>query len=307
MKALLRGTDKYAVHRGDCIEHMAHMPEHSVDFSVFSPPFPALFAYTNEPGDIGNSENLRTDSKLHFAWFFKQLIRVIKPGRVVMVHVMQIPKLARSGEKGTFDFRGLVIKLAERAGFHYHFDWAVTKNPQAQAIRTHASGLLFVTLGRDRATTRGAFPDYLIKLQAPGDNAVPINSDEITRQEWIDWAEAVWTWGDIRDTDTLNTLAAKSDNDTRHICPLQLPVIRRLVKLYSNPGEIVFSPFTGIGSEGYESLKLGRRFYGCELKPEYYEEALRNLAKAQAKRESNDALLWDELDAEDNRETVNAT
>jgi hypothetical protein len=204
---------------------------------------------------------------------------------------MQIPALARNNERSTFDFRGLLIRIARRAGFTYDTDWPVTKNPQAQAIRTHSHKLLFVTLERDRSVSAPAFNDYLIKLRAPGDNAVPIESSEISRNEWIDWAEGVWDWRSIRETDTLNTAAAKDERDTKHICPLQLPVIKRCVKLYTNPGEIVFSPFAGIGSEGYVSLIHDRRFYGIELKDSYYQAACRNLASAATSVEHQYALF----------------
>jgi DNA modification methylase len=280
MDDILQGK-KWHVHRGDCIEHMATLPDACVDFSVFSPPFPSLYAYTDSEQDIGNSEDMRGDAKLHLSFFYRQLARIVKPGRVVMVHVMQIPRLKRSGEVGLHDFRGLNIRLGERAGLVFEYDWSVRKNPQAQAIRTRSRELQFVGLETDRAKTRGCLPDYLIKFRAPGENAVPINDkQQVSRNDWIAWAES--SWNDIRETDTLNVAEGRGENDTKHICPLQLPVIERLVKLFSNPGEIVFSPFTGIGSEGYESLRLGRRFYGCELKQEYHDAACRNLAKAAA-------------------------
>lgn len=282
---------KYHVHRGDCIEHMAAMPAASVDCAIFSPPFPSLFSYTSMVEDIGNSEDLRGEAKLHMSFFFHQLRRVVKPGRVIVMHVTQIPGLARNGEKGMFDFRGLCIRLGQRSGLVYQYDWLVRKNPQAQAIRTHAHNLLFVTLERDRATSRGAMGDYLIKFLAPGDNAVPIDSPGVTREEWIDWAEACW--GDIRETDTLNAAAGRGEEDTKHIAPLQLGVIDRLVRLYTNPGEIVFSPFAGIGSEGYPALKRGRRFYGCEIKPEYHAAALANLEAALASERSEQRTLFD--------------
>ena len=280
MDDILQGK-KWHVHRGDCIEHMATLPDACVDFSVFSPPFPSLYAYTDSEQDIGNSEDMRGDAKLHLSFFYRQLARIVKPGRVVMVHVMQIPRLKRSGEVGLHDFRGLNIRLGERAGLVFEYDWSVRKNPQAQAIRTRSRELQFVGLETDRAKTRGCLPDYLIKFRAPGENAVPINAkQQVSRNDWIAWAES--SWNDIRETDTLNVAEGRGENDTKHICPLQLPVIERLVKLFSNPGEIVFSPFTGIGSVGFESLRLGRRFYGCELKQEYHEAACRNLAKAAA-------------------------
>jgi hypothetical protein len=288
--ALLNNGTRWHIERADCIEHMAEMPEASVDFSVFSPPFPSLFAYTSEECDIGNSEDLKGEAKLHLSWFYRKLRRVMKPGRIVVVHVMQIPGLARNGEKGTYDFRGLNIRLGQRAGLIYQYDWLVTKNPQAQAIRTHSHKLLFVTLERDRAISCGAFGDYLIKFICPGDNAVPIDSEGISRNEWIKWAEAAWD--DIRETNTLNTAEGKGENDTKHICPLQLDVIERLVKLYSNPDEVVFSPFAGIGSEGYISLLNGRKFYGCEIKPEYLEAAKQNLRRAERIAEQDAKLLF---------------
>lgn len=276
---LLNENERYRIFGGDCIPHMADMPEASVDLSVFSPPFPALYAYTSSAADIGNSENLDHEAKLHLGFFYRQLARIVKPGRVIMVHVMQIPRMKRSGEVGLFDFRGLNIRIAQRAGLVYEYDWCVRKNPQAQAIRTKSRELQFAGLESDRAKSRGSLPDYLIKLRASGENAVPVISDgQVSRNNWIDWAECCWS--DIRETDTLNVKEGRGKDDVKHICPLQLGVIDRLVRLYSNPDEIVFSPFTGIGSEGYTALKLGRRFYGCELKDEYHAAAVTNCERA---------------------------
>lgn len=290
---LLPDNDKYAIHHGDCIPHMLeHMPPQSVDFSVFSPPFPSLFAYTSKPEDIGNSEDLRGEAKLHLSYFYAGLRRVLKPGRAAVVHVMQIPRLKRSGEVGMHDYRGINIRIGERAGLIYEYDWSVRKNPQAQAIRTKSRELQFSGLESDRARQRGALPDYLIKFRAPGDNKIAVDSKgEVSRNEWIDWAEC--TWGNIKETDTLNVRMAKSEEDTKHICPLQLGVIDRLVRLYTNPGELVFSPFTGIGSEGYISLQRGRRFYGCEIKPEYHAQAMKNLAAAERSHTADSKSLFD--------------
>lgn len=271
---LLNENEQWRMVQGDCITHMPTMPAASVDFSVFSPPFPALYAYTSEAADIGNSEDMRGEAKLHLSFFFRQLRRVIKPGRIAMVHVMQIPRLKRTGEEGLFDFRGLMIRLGQRAGFTYCYDWLVSKNPQTEAIRTKSHTLQFASLGRDRTKVHGQLGDYLIKFRVPGDNAVPVVGDNaVSRTQWIDWAESSWPWrGDaaIKQTNTLNVRRTKGEGDTKHICPLQLDVIERLVRLYTNAGEIVFSPFAGIGSEGYKALLLGRRFYGIELKPEYH-------------------------------------
>jgi DNA modification methylase len=276
---LLSDNQTYHIHHGDCIEHMANMPAASVDFSVFSPPFPALYAYTSSPKDIGNSEDIKNEARLHLGFFYAQLARILKPGRCVVVHVMQIPRMKRTGGVGLFDFRGLNIRLGERSGLVYEYDWLVTKNPQAQAIRTKSREMQFAGLESDRARSRGALGDYLIKFRAPGDNETKIDTKgEVSRNDWIAWAEAAWT--DIRETDTLNVKDGRGDDDIKHICPLQLGVIDRLVRLYSNPGEIVFSPFTGIGSEGYVAVKRGRRFYGCELKDEYYRAATANIENA---------------------------
>jgi hypothetical protein len=272
--------DDYEVHFGDCIPHMLEgMIPASMDMAVFSPPFPSLYSYTSMPGDIGNSENMRGDAKLHLGFFYRGLARVLKPGRVAAVHVMQIPRLKRSGEVGLHDFRGLNIRIAERSGLVYEYDWCVRKNPQAQAIRTRSRELQFAGLEGDRAKSRGALADYIIKFRAPGDNAVPVDSKgQVTRNQWIEWAESSWL--DIAETDTLNVRGTKGEDDTRHICPLQLGVIDRLIRLYSDPGETVFSPFAGIGSEGYVAIGLGRKFYGCEIKPEYYAACLKNLKSA---------------------------
>ena len=275
---------------------LEEMPPQSVDFSVFSPPFPSLFSYTSKAEDIGNSENMKGEAKIHLSYFFRGLARVLKPGRAVVVHVMQIPRLKRSGEVGLHDYRGLNIRLGERAGLVYEYDWVVRKNPQAQAIRTRSRELQFAGLESDRAKQRGCLPDYLIKFRAPGENEVAIDSDgDVSRNEWIEWAECCWS--NIRETNTLNVKEARSEEDTKHICPLQLDVIDRLVRLYSNPGEIVFSPFTGIGSEGYVSLQRGRSFYGCELKPEYHAQALKNLAKAERTHKADSKTLFDAAEA----------
>jgi DNA modification methylase len=284
-------SEQFHVHHGDCIPHMLQdMPEDAVDFAVFSPPFPSLYAYTDSESDIGNVDSMGGEATVHLSFMFAGLMRVLKPGRAAIVHVCQIPRMKRSGGIGLCDFRGTNIRLGERAGLVYEYDWSVRKNPQAQAIRTRSRELQFAGLESDRSKQRGTLQDYLIKFRKPGENTVPINAkNQVSRNDWIKWAEGCWD--DVQETDTLNTAAAKSEEDTKHICPLQLEVIRRCVLLYSNPGEIVFSPFTGIGSEGFMSLggkspKTGRsiadqrRFYGCELKPEYHAQALRNLDQA---------------------------
>lgn len=295
---LLVNGEQYQIFHGDCIPHMATLPAACVDMSVFSPPFPSLYAYTSNAEDIGNSEDLRGEAKLHLGFFYKQLARIIKPGRVAVVHVAQIPRMKRSGEVGLCDFRGLNIRIAERAGLVFEYDWCVRKNPQSQAIRTKSRELQFSGLEADRAKSRGALPDYLLKFRAPGDNTMVVNSpQQVSRNEWIEWAECCWM--DIRETDTLNVAEGRGEDDTKHICPLQLGVIDRLIRLYSNPGEIVFSPFAGIGSELYTALRLGRRAYGCELKAEYYAAAIRNCIRAiEASKHEKQSSLFATVESE---------
>ncbi len=302
---------KWKLLAGDCIPLMAEVIEpQSIDFSVFSPPFPSLYAYTSDPADIGNTDTMGPEAKVHLSFFYRALARVMKPGRVVCVHVCQIPRMKRTGEVGLCDFRGINIRIGERAGLIYEYDWCIRKNPQAQAIRSRSRELQFAGLESDRAKQRGAIADYVIKFRAPGENAVPIcdyepvkidEDDEseaeptgrrliygalqVSRNQWIDWAEAAWM--DIRETHTLNVKDGKGEDDTKHICPLQLDVIDRLVRLYSNPDELVFSPFAGICSEGHVSLKLGRKFLGCELKEEYLKAGAKNLRKVEKQLKSD--------------------
>ena len=296
MNDILNGKQWDVVH-GDCIEVMHEMPPASVDFSVFSPPFPSLYAYTDSASDIGNVDVMGDEAKLHLGFFYSALAKILKPGRACVVHVMQIPRMKRTGEEGLCDFRGINIRLAERAGLTYEYDWAVRKNPQAQAIRTKSRELQFAGLESDRAKQRGSLADYLIKFRRPGENAVKIDTKgQVSRNDWIKWAEC--TWDDIEETDTLNVARGRDEKDIKHICPLQLEVIRRCILLYSNPGEIVFSPFTGIGSEGFVALggkspKTGRaiadprRFFGAELKPSYHSAACSNLREAVEARTSD--------------------
>lgn len=297
------GGDQWKLIHEDCVEEMHKMPDASIDMALYSPPFPAVYAYSSRLEDIGNSED-QQESKLHLSFFYRQILRLLKPGRVMMVHVAQIPRMKRAGEQGLNDFRGLNIRLAERAGFVFEYDWLVRKNPQSQALRGKAWELKFQGLESDRAASRGALPDYLLKFRRPGKNEVKINTkNEVSRNDWIKWAEACWD--DIIETDTLNVAEGRGENDVRHVAPLQLEVIRRLILLYTNPGELVFSPFAGIGSEGFMALggkspKTGkcivnpRRFLGCELKDEYFATAKLNLARAvEQHAAAQQGLLWE--------------
>ncbi len=298
MSHLMSDHFTWKIHAGDCIPHMATMPENSIDFSVFSPPFPSIFAYTSKPEDIGNSEDLKGEAKLHLSFFYRQTARILKPGRIMAVHLMQIPRMKRSGGDGIFDFRGMNIRLGERVGLIYDSEFIITKNPQSQAIRTKSRELQFTGLEADRSKSRPALNDYILKFRVPGENKVPINNKgETSRNDWIRWAEGVWSWHEIKETDTLNVREGRGEDDTKHICPLQLGVIRRLVLLYSMPGEIVFSPFAGIGSEGYIAVKHGRRFYGCEIKPEYLAAARKNMERAERKHKEANGTLFDMSEA----------
>ena len=218
------------------------------------------------------------------------MLRVTKPGRTSAVHVQQVAILkSREGYVGLQDFRGAVIQAHLDAGFIYYGEVTVDKNPQLQAVRTKAQGLMFVQLRRDSALSRPALADYVLIFHKPGDNDVPIQPD-ISNETWIDWASPVWR--EIPEMATLNPGSGAENADERHICPLQLPIIERAVRLWSNPGELVLSPFAGIGSEGYVSVLQGRKFVGCELKPSYWQTAVDNLRRAE--EEASVPSLFDE-------------
>jgi hypothetical protein len=280
---------------GDSCERLAEVDDGTVDLSVYSPPFASLFTYSPSPRDLGNSAS-RDQFIDHYRFISREVLRVTRPGRLSVVHVQQLSTTkATHGVIGLTDFRGQVIAMHQDDGWIFHGEVTIDKDPQAQAIRTKAHALMFQTLRRDSAGNRPAMADYLLIFRKPGDNAVPITPTEhgVTNEDWISWARPVW-YG-IRETNTLNTAVARSDADERHICPLQLDLIERCVRLWSNPGELVLSPFAGIGSEGHEAVRLGRRFVGCELKPSYWRTAADNLRKAEHERDR--PSLLDEVGA----------
>lgn len=259
---------------GDSCERLAEIGTGTVGMSVYSPPFASLFTYSPSPRDLGNSAS-RGEFLEHYSFIIGELLRVTMPGRITCVHVQQLTTTkAVHGTIGLTDFRGEVIRAYQEAGWILHGEVTVDKDPQAQAIRTKAQALMFVTKNRDSSMTRPALADYLLLFRAPGDNAVPIKTD-VTNEEWIEWARPVWL--DIRETNTLNARVAREAGDERHICPLQLDFIERCIRLWSNPGELVLSPFAGIGSEVYTAVRLGRRGIGVELKPSYWQTAVNNL------------------------------
>ena len=261
---------------GDSCERLGELDDNSIDLSVCSPPFASLFVYSPSERDLGNSSS-RAEFLEHYGYIIREQLRVTKPGRIACVHVQQLTTtLATNGVIGLTDFRGDVIRAFIEGGWIFHGEVTVNKDPQAQAIRTKAQALMFVTKNRDSSMTRPALADYLLLFRKPGQNEVQIKND-VTNEEWIDWAQPVWL--DIRETNTLNARVARDHQDEKHICPLQLDFIERCVRLWSNEGETVLSPFAGIGSEGYVAVKYGRRFIGVELKPSYWKIACENLAQ----------------------------
>lgn len=279
---------------GDSTTRLHELESESIDLSVFSPPFSSLYTYSPDERDLGNSADA-DEFFAHFRLIIGELHRVTKPGRNVCVHVQQIAaQKGKDGYIGIKDFRGDVIRAFEAAGFILHGEVTVDKDPQAQAIRTKAKGLLFVQLHKDSSESRPALADYLLKFQRPGKNATPIRPD-ISNDDWISWARPVW-YG-ISENDTLQYTTARDPEDERHICPLQLSFIERCVRLWSNAGETVLDPFNGIGSTGHVALKNGRHYIGIELKPSYYRIAAQNLRAAQANAQA--PTLFDGLWGED--------
>ena len=277
---------------GDSCERLAELPDELVDLSIYSPPFASLFTYSPSSRDLGNSAT-RDEFIEHYGYIIRENLRLTKPGRIACIHVQQLTTTkVTHGYTGLTDFRGDVIRAYIDAGWYFHGEVTVNKDPQAQAIRTKAHALTFATKNRDSSGTRPALADYLLLFRKPGDNAVPIKND-VTNDEWIEWAQPVW-W-DIKETNTLNVRVARDDADERHICPLQLDFIERCIRLWSNPGEVVLSPFAGIGSEVYMARKLGRYGLGCELKPSYWRTAVDNLTNLDV--EMGHATLFDEAGA----------
>mgnify|MGYP001608007583 FL=1 len=274
-------SQNHALYNGDSAEVLCGIPDKSIHLSVFSPPFANLYTYSNSERDLGNSST-NNEFDEHLGFIAEELLRVAVPGRHAMVHVAQIPsQLAKDGVIGLKDFRGEVIRVFERYGWIFHADFTIDKDPQAQAIRTHSKALLFAQLRKDASWLRPALADYIVGFRAPGENIVPVIPD-LTNDEWIEWARPVW-YG-IRESDTLNIAVARSEDDERHICPLQLGTIERCIRLWTNTGETVLDPFAGIGSVPYEAVRLGRFGIGVELKSEYFRVAVRNVATAESLR-----------------------
>jgi DNA modification methylase len=275
-------ADNYTAIRGDCVEAIKGLPDHSIGYSIFSPPFASLYTYSNSPRDMGN---VRSDEEFfeHFDYLIAELRRVMMPGRDVSFHCMLMPSsITRDGVIGLKDFRGDLIRAFERHGFIFHSEVVIWKDPVTAMQRTKALGLLHKTVRENAAMSRQGIPDYLVTMRAPGQSERVTHGAEYPVDLWQKVASPVWM--DINPSDTLQFRSARENDDERHICPLQLEVIRRGVTLWSNPGDIVLSPFMGIGSEGFVSLELGRKFVGVELKESYFRQAVANLAAATAEQ-----------------------
>ena len=277
-------TERYAIYNGDTTEIIKGIPDNSIGLSVFSPPFSSLYTYSNSDRDLGNSKN-DDEFFTHFQFIIEDLYRILKPGRVAAIHCMQIPAMKeRDGYIGIKDFRGDLIRAFQKAGFIYHGEVTIWKDPVVEMQRTKALGLLHKQLKKDSSRTRMGLPDYIIFMRKDGDNAEPIEhtNDSFPVDLWQDYASPVWreyaspVWWNIAQSNTLNKMFADEESE-RHIAPLQLDVIERCIKLYSNEGDTVFTPFMGIGSEVYEAVKMDRKGIGIELKREYYLQAVSNL------------------------------
>src|SRR5690625_3921 len=273
-------TEEYSIYNADCVEVARSLPDESLDFSVFSPPFSSLYTYSNSDRDMGNS---KSDEEFyeHFRFLVKELFRTIKSGRLVSFHCMNLPTTkSHDGFIGIKDFRGEMIKLFQEEGFIYHSEVCIWKDPVTAMQRTKALGLLHKTIRKDSSMSRQGIPDYVVTMRKPGENQEFISHthEEFPVDLWQKIASPVWM--DINQSDTLQFRHARADEDERHIAPLQLEVIERALMLWSNPNDVVFSPFLGIGSEGYQSIKQGRRFIGTELKPSYFQVAKKNLNRA---------------------------
>lgn len=266
----------YAAYQGDCVDVLRQMPDASVDFSVYSPPFGSLFVYSESAADMGNS----TDEEFadHYAFMVREKFRVTKPGRLTAVHCSDLPMTKwKDGAVGIKDFSGDIIRIHQDAGWIMHSRRTIWKCPVTEMTRTKHVGLLYKQLVKDSTKSRGGMPDYLITFIKPGDNADPIRHTpaDFPVEQWQEWASPVWMT--VNQSNVLNVKAARETGDERHLCPLQLDVIERALIMWSNPNDIVLSPFMGIGSEGVSSLKLGRRFVGIELKEAYWRQASRYL------------------------------
>lgn len=293
--------ESWMMYNGDSVEVLAGIPDDSIGYSIWSPPFSSLYTYSNSERDLGNC---RTDEEFytHFGFIVDHLFRVIQPGRLVSIHCMQIPAMKeRDGYIGLKDFRGDIIRMFQKAGFIFHGEVTIWKDPLVEATRTKALGLMHKQLCKDSSMCRQGLPDYIVTMRKPGENknlishpaglTVYAGEDKIkagtfSHEVWRKYASPVWF--DIRQTHTLNKAGSREEKDERHVCPLQLDVIERCLTLWSNNDDIVLSPFAGIGSEGYQAVKMGRKFIGIELKESYFNCAVKNIQSACKKEQQKE-------------------
>lgn len=269
--------NRYAIYNGDSCEIVKAIPDNSIHYTIFSPPFASLYTYSNSDRDMGNSKG---DDEFydHFIFLAKELYRVTMPGRLLSFHCMDLPLMKeRDGVIGLKDFPAIIRKIFEDCGFIYHSKVTIWKNPVTEMQRTKALGLLHKQIRKDSTMNRQGIPDYIVTMRKPGENPERVSHTHETFpvDVWQNYASPVWM--DIRQSDTLQKRSAREDKDERHICPLQLEVIQRCIELWTNPNDIVLDPFAGIGSVPYTAVKMGRRGIGVELKESYYKQAVNNL------------------------------
>lgn len=274
--------DDWTAYNGDCVDIVRQIPDRSIDFSIYSPPFANLFVYSDSEADMGNCAS-NDEFFEHYRFLIKEKLRVTRPGRISAVHCSELPSSKwKDGVIGLKDFPGEIIRAHVEAGWVFHSRVTIWRDPVVEMTRTKALGLLYKQLKKDSCRSRMGMPDYLCVFRAPGDNDRPVGHkpEGFPVEQWQKWASPVWM--DIRQTNTLNVAMARESQDERHMCPLQLDLIERALTMWSNPGDHVLSPFLGIGSEGVCSLKLGRKFMGIELKENYWKHACRHLKQREA-------------------------
>lgn len=275
-----------AIH-GDCVHALSDIPDNSVGFSVYSPPFGDLFVYSDSAADMGNVSG---DDEFfeQYTYMIREKLRVLKPGRLTAVHCTDLPsRKGRDGFIGIRPFSDDIVRAHREAGFIFHCRVTVWRDPVVEMQRTKALGLLYKQIKKDSCMSRMGLPDYLLVFRKPGDNAIEdrVGHDEkdFPVDQWQQWASPVWM--NIRQGNVLNVRMARDGEDERHLCPLQLDLIERAIRLWSNKGDVVLSPFMGIGSEGFVSVKTGRKFIGCELKESYWKQAVKYIGQAEAEHD----------------------
>lgn len=274
-------TNKFSLYNGDSCEVIKGIPSNSIHYIIFSPPFSSLYTYSNSEHDIGNCRTYQ-EFEQHFDFLANELVRIMMPGRLMSIHCMNLPmSKERDGVIGIRDFRGDLIRIFQKVGLIYHSEVCIWKDPVTAMQRTKALGLLHKQLKKDSCMSRQGIPDYIVTFRKNGENPerVTHTDQSFPVSVWQRYASPIWM--DINPSDTLQKDSAREHEDERHIAPLQLEVIRRCIELWTNPNDIVFSPFAGIGSEGYEAIRNGRRFIGIELKKSYYDQAVKNLYNAE--------------------------